>query len=179
MMAERNDIEKIRDLIKGIRFAMLTTVDADGSLRSRPMAAQEMELDGDLWFFTGASSHKVGEVERDHRVNVSFAAPDDNTYVSVSGTARLVRDKAKAEELWNPFVKAWFPKGLDDPDLALLRVEVEKAEYWDAPSSKMVQLYGLVKATLTGKRPEKVGDHEKLDLQDSALQEAPAGTRHS
>lgn len=177
MMADSNDIEKIRDLIKGIRFAMLTTVDTDGSLRSRPMAAQELEFDGELWFFTGASSPKVGEVERDHRVNVSFADPDDNTYVSISGTARLVRDKAKAKELWNPALKAWFPQGLDDPELALLRVEVEKAEYWDSPSSKMVQLYGLVKATLTGKRPDNIGEHEKLDLQGSAPEEAPIGTR--
>ena len=158
---------------------MLTTVHEDGSLHSRPMATQEPEFDGELWFFTGASSPKVGEVERDHRVNVSYAAPDDNTYVSISGTARLVRDKAKMKELWNPFVKAWFPKGLDDPELALLCVEVDKAEYWDAPSSKMVQLDGLVKATLTGKRPEKVGEHEKLDLEGAARQEAPAGTRHS
>src|SRR5690349_5444959 len=178
MMADRNDIEKIRDLIKGIRFAMLTTVDTDGSLRSRPMATQEAEFDGELWFFTGASSPKVDEVERDHRVNVSYAAPDDNTYVSVSGTARMVRDKAKAKELWNPALKAWFPEGLDDPDLALLRVRVEKAEYWDSPSSKMVQLYGLAKAMLTGKRADDIGENEKIDLQGSAPEEIPIGVRH-
>ena len=177
-MADRNDIEKIRDLIKGIRFAMLTTVDTDGSLRSRPMATQEAEFDGELWFFTGASSPKVDEVERDHRVNVSYAAPDDNTYVSVSGTARLVRDKAKAKELWNPALKAWFPEGLDDPDLALLRVRVEKAEYWDSPSSKMVQLYGLAKAVLTGKRADDIGENEKIDLKGSVPEEIPIGVRH-
>jgi general stress protein 26 len=178
MMAERNDIEKIHDLIKGIRFAMLTTVDTDGSLRSRPMATQEAELDGELWFFTGASSPKVNEVERDHRVNLSYAAPDDNTYVSISGTARLVRDKAKAKELWNPALKAWFPEGLDDPDLALLRVKVEKAEYWDSPSSKMVQLYGLAKAVLTGKRADDVGENEKIDLKGTVPEEVPLGVRH-
>lgn len=177
-MAERNDIEKIRDLIQGIRFAMLTTVDTDGSLRSRPMATQEAEFDGELWFFTGASSPKVDEVGRDHRVNLSYAAPDDNTYVSISGTARLVRDKAKAKELWNPALKAWFPDGLDDPDLALLRVQVEKAEYWDSPSSKMVQLYGLAKAVLTGKRADDIGENEKIDLKGSVPEEIPTGVRH-
>ncbi|HKV09480.1 MAG TPA: pyridoxamine 5'-phosphate oxidase family protein [Thermoanaerobaculia bacterium] len=177
-MAERNDIEKIRDLIKGIRFAMLTTVDTDGSLRSRPMATQEAEFDGELWFFTGASSPKVDEVERNHRVNVSYAAPDDNTYVSISGTARMVRDKAKAKELWNPALKAWFPEGLDDPDLALLCVRVEKAEYWDSPSSKMVQLYGLAKAVLTGKRADDIGENEKIDLKGSVPEEIPIGVRH-
>ena len=179
MAHEKTDIEKIRDLIKDIRFAMLTTIDADGSLRSRPMGTQEAEFDGDLWFFTGASSPKVDEVERDERVNLSYAAPDDNRYVSISGTARLVRDRAKAKELWNPVLKAWFPDGLDDPDLALLRVRVEKAEYWDAPSSKMVQLAGFVKAIVTGQRADDMGENEKIDLKGTVPQEEPVGTGRS
>ncbi|HSN88084.1 MAG TPA: pyridoxamine 5'-phosphate oxidase family protein [Thermoanaerobaculia bacterium] len=163
MAKEKSDVEKLRELIKGIRIAMLTTVDQDGSLRSRPMATQQTELDGDLWFFTSHSSAKVGEVGREHQVNVSYSDPDDQRYVSVSGTASVLRDRAKAEELWNPALKAWFPKGLDDPDLALLKVEVQKAEYWDAPSSTMVYLAGLAKAAVTGKRPD-VGENEKLEL---------------
>ena len=158
-----NEIETLRELIKDIRFAMLTTVDEDGSLRSRPMATQSAEFDGELWFFTEASSPKAGEVERDHRVNVSYAAPDDNRYVSVSGTARMVRDRAKAKELWKPALKAWFPEGVDDPNLALLCVQVEKAEYWDSPSSKMIQLAGFLKAVVTGQRIDP-GENEKLDL---------------
>lgn len=175
MAHEKTDIEKIRDLIKDIRFAMLTTIDTDGSLRSRPMATQESEFDGDLWFFTPASSPKVGEVERDERVNLSYASPDDNLYISVSGTAQLVRDRAKIKELWNPALKAWFPKGLDDPDLALLRVRVEKAEYWDYPSSKMVQLAGFVKAIATGKQADDLGENEKLDLKGTVPQEETVG----
>jgi general stress protein 26 len=179
MAHEKTDIEKIRDLIKGIRFAMLTTIDEDGSLRSRPMATQEAEFDGDLWFFTAAGSPKVDEVERDERVNVSYAAPDDNRYVSLSGTARLVRDGTKAKELWTPALKAWFPEGLDDPDLALLRVRVEKAEYWDSPSSKMVQLAGFVKAIATGQRAD-LGENEKLDLKgEAAPAEETVGTGRS
>jgi general stress protein 26 len=170
-------MEKLRDLIKGIRTAMLTTIDADGSLHSRPMATQEAELDGDLWFFTGASSPKVAEVGRDRRVNLSYAAPDDNRYVSVSGTARLVLDKAKAKELWNPILKAWFPEGLDDPNLALLQVKVEKAEYWDAPSSKMVQLVGFLKAIATGERYEP-GENEKLTPAGIAPEGPPSGVRY-
>jgi general stress protein 26 len=158
-------IEQLRKKIKGVRIAMLTTVDEDGSLRSRPMATQEAELDGDLWFFTAASSPKVGEVEREHHVNLSYADPDDSRYVSVSGTAHLVRDKAKAKELWNPMLKAWLPQGLDDPELALLQVRVEKAEYWDPPSGKMVQLIGFLKAVATGERykPDP-GENEKIEL---------------
>ena len=161
---DKTDVEKVRDLIKGIRIAMLTTVDEDGSLRSRPMATQEPEFDGELWFFTGADTAKADEINRDRRVNASYADPDDNRYVSLSGTARILRDEAKAKELWNPFLKAWFPDGVDDPNLRLLRVTVEKAEYWDAPSSKMVQLAGFLKAIATGERYDGGGENEKLDL---------------
>jgi general stress protein 26 len=175
MAKEKSDIEKLRELIKDIRIAMLTTVDQDGSLRSRPMGTQQSELDGDLWFFTSQSSAKIQEVEREHQVNVSYAAPDDQRYVSVSGTARLVRDPAKAKELWNPFLKTWFPKGLDDPDLALLKVEVKKAEYWDSPSSTMLHLVGFVKAMVTGERPD-MGENEKLDLANAS---DLAGSRRS
>lgn len=175
--SERSDVEKIRELIKGIRYAMLTTVDEDGSLRSRPMATQEAEFDGTLWFFTAAGSPKVQEVGRDQRVNLSYAAPDDNRYVSVSGTARLVRDREKMKELWNPILKAWFPDGLDDPELALLQVHVTKAEYWDAPSSKMVQLAGFLKAIATGK-PFAPGENEKLAPVGIAPEGSPAGVRY-
>lgn len=159
-----NNVEKLRDLIKGIKIAMLTTQEDDGTLRSRPMFTQETEFDGDLWFFTGQSTAKVDEIQQDQHVNISYANPDDNRYVSVSGRARLVRDKQKMKELWNPMFKAWFPDGLDDPDLVLLKVDVTQAEYWDSPSSKMVQLAGLVKALATGQRADDIGENEKLQL---------------
>ncbi len=158
-------IAKLRDLVKGIDIAMLTTVDtSDGTLRSRPMSTNgEVEFDGDLWFFTYASSHKVEEVERQPQVNASFAQPEKQNYVSMSGTATIVQDKAKIKELWKPELKVWFPKGTDEPDIALLKVTVDKAEYWDSPSSTMAHLYGLVKSTLTGKTAQP-GDNEKIDL---------------
>jgi general stress protein 26 len=165
--ADRNtSIKKLGELIEGINIAMLTTIDDDGALRSRPMATQQIEFDGDLWFFAGASSAKAREIWSDKRVNISYAKPDSQRYVSVSGTAELVRDQAKIKELWNPIYKAWFPQGLEDPDLALLKVNVEQAEYWDAPSSKVVALVGFVKALATGKRPD-LGENEKLDLEHS------------
>jgi general stress protein 26 len=156
-------IRKLAELITDIEFAMLTTVDADGSLRSRPMAVQRQEFDGDLWFFTRASAPKVEEVEREEEVNVSFARPDKQQYVSVSGKARVVRDRAKIEELWSPELKAWFPEGSDDPDLALLRVRAERAEYWDGRSSAVAHLVGLVKAVATGTSYEP-GENEKVQL---------------
>ena len=141
---------------------MMTTAEEDGTLRSRPMATQQVEFDGDLWFFTNANAPKVDEVQHNQHVNLSYAEPNDQKYVSVSGKAQLVRDRQKIEELWNPLFKAWFPQGLDDPDLALLKVSLDKAEYWDSPSSKVVRLVGFLKAVVTGK-PIDAGDNEKID----------------
>jgi general stress protein 26 len=158
-------VEHLGKLIHGIKVAMMTTVEQDGSLRSRPMWTHDRDFDGELWFFTKEHSPKVDEVEHDHHVSLSYADPAREHYVSVSGRCSLVLDKEKAKELWNPTLKAWFPQGLEDPELALLRVSVEKAEYWDTPSSRMVQLVGFVKATLTGQE-YRPGDNEKVTLGD-------------
>jgi len=158
----KDSVKKLGKLIESIDFAMLTTIDK-GVLRSRPMSTQQFDFDGDLWFLTSDKTHKVEEIEKDNRVNVSYAKPEDNAYVSVSGTAELVKDKEKIEELWNPVLKAWFPKGLDDPTLALLKISVEEAEYWDSPSSTLVQIAGFVKALVTGKSADG-GENEKISL---------------
>lgn len=161
---ERSEtITRLGELIKDIRMAMLTTVEDDGSLRSRPMATQEEEFDGDLWFFTQASSPKVGDIEHERKVNVVYAAPDKQRYVSISGSAQIVRDPQKMKQLWKPILKAWFPDGLEDPDLALLKVNAQKAEYWDDSSSKVGNLIELVKSLATGKEAE-MGENRKLDL---------------
>ncbi|MCY1017548.1 pyridoxamine 5'-phosphate oxidase family protein [Pyxidicoccus sp. MSG2] len=161
-------VQHFGDLIKGIKVAMMTTVEEDGSLRSRPMWTHDRDFDGELWFFTREHSPKVGEVEHDHHVSLAYSDPTRDRYVSVSGRCRLVLDKQKARELWNPTLKAWFPDGLDDPELALLCVRVERAEYWDTPNSRMVQLAGMVKAALTGET-YKPGDNQKLDMGDAPL----------
>jgi general stress protein 26 len=155
-------IAKLKGFIEDIDFAMLTTING-GQLRSRPMSTQKFEFDGDLWFFTSDQTHKVDEIEKDNRVNVAYSKPEDNVYLSVSGRAQLVKDKEKIEELWNPILKAWFPEGLDDPTLSLLKISVEEAEYWDSPNSKIVQLVGFVKALVTG-TPADGGDHGKINL---------------
>jgi len=160
---QHNDIKKLGELIEEINIAMLTTVDEDGTLRSRPMGTQQVEFDGDLWFFTGADSAKVYEVRQEQQVNVSYADAKQQCYVSVSGLAQLVRDQQKMQELWNPIFKAWFPEGLDDPNLALLKVHVTKAEYWESANGVVVQLVGFAKALLTG-QPYEGGENEKLNL---------------
>ena len=153
----KGSLEKLKGLLEGIDFTMLTTV-AEGKLHSRPMSTQELDENGDLWFFTNDNSRKIDEVGGDNRVNAAYSDPDSNTYVSVFGTARVVKDRKKMEELWNPIHKAWFPEGLDDPHICLLQINVEEAEYWDAPSSKFVQIAGFVKALVTGTEAD-YGDH--------------------
>jgi len=157
------DAKLLNDKIKGIRIAMMTTVETDGTLRSRPMATQDMEFNGDLWFFTHASTPKVDDVQHDQQVNLGYAKPDENLFVSVSGTAQLVRDRQKINELWKPALKAWFPNGNEDPDLALLKVTVESAEYWDAPSGVMGRLYVVAKGLATGGK-DSGGENVKLNI---------------
>jgi len=129
-----SDVKLLNEKIKDIRIAMLTTVEPDGTLRSRPMVTQETEFDGDLWFFTQASAPKVEEVQQHQQVNLSYEKPSDDLFVSVSGTAQLVRDRKEIKKHWKPHYKTWFPNGEDDPDLALLKVTVTRAEYWNMPS---------------------------------------------
>jgi len=156
-------VKRIGELIKDIRMAMMTTVDTDGSLHTRPMGAQEKEFDGTLYFLTGKNSHKVEEIQQDSHVNIAYANPDKNQWVSVAGTATASRDQATIGELWSPFHKAWFPEGKDDPNISVVRVDVESVEYWEAASSEMVQVAGLIKALVTGEsyRP---GENKMVDM---------------
>jgi len=159
-----DDLGKLREMVKNIDFCMLTTVDENGGLHSRPMSSNgDIDRDGDIWFFTSASSHKVSEIAKLPKVNLSFADPDNQRYVSVSGKAQLIRDRKKIEELWRPEFKIWFPEGKDDPEVALLRVNLEKAEYWDSPSSTIGYALSFVSSLITGKEPD-MGENKKLEL---------------
>jgi general stress protein 26 len=157
--------EAIRDLakrIKGIRFALLTTHGEGGRLLSRPMTTIEAEFDGELWFFTGADTEVAREIQTHPEVNVAYT-DNQSLWISVSGKAHVLRDEAKMQELWNPAVKAYFPDGLEDPNLRLIRIDAEWAEYWDAPASKLVQAFNIAKAVITGKR-DKQGEHGEVEL---------------
>lgn len=122
---------KLRKLLKGFRVAMLTTVTPEGALRSRPMATVPVEDDVDIWLLTKAGAPKVDEVEEHHRVNLNYASDEDDCYISLSGNASLVRDPERVPGLWKKRHRKWFPEGKNDPELAALRVQVERAEFWD------------------------------------------------
>jgi general stress protein 26 len=144
------DTQKVADLIRGTKLAMLTTIAADGTLISRPMGLQETDFDGSLWFFTEHSSRKVTHIAANPQVNVTVGAPVSATWVSLTGDGREVDDPARKRELWNAGVEAWFPGGADDPNIALLKVSASSAEYWDSPSGRLASVISFAKAKITG-----------------------------
>ena len=149
------ELKHIAELIKGIATSMLTTIEADGSLASRPMYALEMDASGALWFFTDTRSSKV---ERLGVANLAFTDLDDSTYVSLSGHGEIVTDRGRIERLWSPFARPWFPDGPDSPNLALLKFVPHSADYWDAPNSKMVRAVSDLVSIVAGK-PIGMGEH--------------------
>ena len=123
-------MEHLCDLVRDIDVVMLTTVDRNGKLHSRPMMTLRSAADGAFWFFTQACSHMVDDVQGHHPVNLSYVDSTNGTYVSVSGRARVIHDKAKKSQLWERRLARWLPNGWDDDEVILLRVEVQEAEYW-------------------------------------------------
>lgn len=157
--------KKLYELIKDVRVAMMTSVEPDGSLHSRPMYSHTVDDAGDIWFFSRARTPKVQELEKDAQVNLAYADASSENYVSVSGAAEIVADRAKIKELWSESLKTWFPKGQDDPDITLIRIHPSGGEYWDGPSRTIMYLYGYAKAALTGKSPNELTDNKKVQLE--------------
>ncbi len=152
---------KVAELLKGERFAFFTTIAGDGTLTSRPMTLQEVEFDGDLWFFAERGSNPVEHVAASPQVNVG--AGSGGSWVSLTGHAVVVHDVAKKRELWNGGVEAWFPQGPDDDSVVLIKVQADSAEYWDTPGGRLATAFSFVKAKVTGQRIE-AGENEKVDL---------------
>ncbi len=155
--------KKIGDLIKHIRIAMLTTAAEDGSFDSRPMATQETDFDGVVYFLTRGESGKVHEIQADSHVSLLYADPADSKFVSAKGRASVSQDRAKIHELWNPMYKAWFPQGEDDPAITVLRVDITEAQYWEASSSKLLRGLKYVAAAATGGKVD-LGETGTVDL---------------
>ncbi|WP_420122130.1 pyridoxamine 5'-phosphate oxidase family protein [Nakamurella sp.] len=157
----RDEVRKVAELAKDIRIGMLTTVDADGTFTSRPMGQQEVEFDGDLWYFAERDSRKVQQIRSNPHVGVTLSS--GSTWISIDGTAEIVDDRAKNKELWNAWVDAWLPQGPEDPSVVLIKVNGESAEYWDTPGGRIASVISLVKAKVTGERYEG-GENERVEL---------------
>lgn len=158
---------RLWDMIKDIRFAMFTTRHAsNGHLHARPMTTQNKDINenASLWFFMGRNEEVVIDLRADPQVNVVYADPGADSYVSVSGTAAVVDDLAMKKQLWSKMNQAWFPAGPSDPDLALIEVSIIHANYWDVKDSKIVQLFKMAKGAMTGTPPKNLGDHAEVRM---------------
>lgn len=164
------DEQKLINFLDGMETAMMTTLNSDQNLYSRPMATlnvSEEDFDGKLRFITKLNTPKVNELKNNPHVNLSYADSGKNKYASVSGRAEVSQDRQKLSELWNPLFSAWIPEGLDDPEIALISVTVESAELWDSPPSSVVELAGFIKAKVTGEPYDHRNDHQILHMRDS------------
>lgn len=171
---ESNDIsesqearERLWEMIKDIRFSMFTTRHSGGHLHARPMTTQNRSVDEDasLWFFMARSGEPVADLTADPVVNVVYADPGSDSYISISGNAVVCEDMGLKEAMWNKFAQAWFPAGHTDPNLALVQVKIVHANYWDVKESKVVQLFEMAKAAITGVPPKALGEHAVIHMQ--------------
>ena len=159
--ATTEDEQTIEKLVAKASIALVTTVAEDGSLVSRPLAVQQREFDGDLWFFTEDPSPKTAQVRANDQVNVAIQA--GHGWLSISGRGSVSQDQAKIDELWNTGAEAWFEGGRQDPAVALLRVQADTAEYWTSKAPMIVTLAKYAKAAVTGGRPD-VGTSKVVEL---------------
>ena len=164
MTADRNHAAALADRIGSMRFAMFTFRDGYDHLVSQPMTKQDVDGEGGLWFFVNSTSELWDSIAHQPEVNVSFADNDNSTYVSVSGRAERVVDRAEVEARWNAAVQAWFPAGPGDQHAVLVRVDPHAAEYWDSNDSKMVRLFAMAKAAVTGTQPDVDAEHGTIKL---------------
>ena len=139
--------DKLVELMDDIHVAMMTTLGPDG-VRSVPMARQQVEPDAEMWFITARDTDHVRAIEAEPRVALTFSSRD--AWVAATGTATVVDDETKLRELWNTFAEAWLPGGPEDPNAALIRVEVDRAEYWDTPGGRVASMVSFAKTKLTG-----------------------------
>lgn len=157
-------LRELWSLIRDVRVAMLTTVGVDGRLHSRPMATQQVDPVDVLWFVSRKDSHKIDELTENQHVELTYASPERDLYVAASGRAQVVDDRAKTRELWNAAVQAWFPDGPDDPNVCLLRVDLDEAEYWLDRKPKSLRLTQLLGAVVSGRPPQAGLEDRKLQL---------------
>jgi general stress protein 26 len=164
MNGHAEEVRHVAELVERARISMLTTMTESGKHVSRPMALQEVEFDGDLWFFCYDDSAKAAQIRSHPEVNVSFANDKQSEWTSLSGKAEIIHDRQQAEQLWAGPLKIWFPDGLDTKGLSLIKVHVDSAEYWESPSSKVRQLIGAALAAATGDPDKFPGTNRSVDF---------------
>jgi general stress protein 26 len=147
----KDSVKKMKALVGHTRTCLFTTQLSETPLQTRPMATQEVDDEGNFWFFSDEVSHKNLQIESDSRVQLFFGNDGKSEFMSVYGHAMVSHDRKKIEELWSPMVKAWFKGGKDDPTLSLILVIPDEAYYWDTKNNKMVSLVKIMSSVVSGK----------------------------
>ena len=160
---ETNPVQKVAELIKDIRTAMLVSIGNDGKPHARPMATQETGFDGTVWFLCDIESVMVMEIAVNPTVAIAYSSPGKESYVSLTGQAGIYNDRERIHDYWSSFMKAWWD-GPEDPRIRVMKVDVEQAEYWDTPGGKVASLLALVKSAVTGKNADQDNEHEKVRI---------------
>ena len=157
---EFNQMEKIKELVSRSRVCMLGTSE-DGFMKFRPMSHVDIDDEGKIWFFTSRDSWKAEDIQRNPSVQLIYINESDSIYLTIEAMAQMVFDPQRMKELFNPFVKAWFPKGLKDPSLALLAVHPIAIEYWANDDSKVLTYIKMLSSAVTGSQPS-IGEHDRI-----------------
>jgi general stress protein 26 len=160
-MSNAESISKVTDIINDSHIGMFTTINEEGALVSRPLAVQDVKDDGDMWFFTSANTSQVAHIRANPAVNVSFGQRTE--WVSVAGKAEVVTDRQLIHDKWNQVVEAWFPDGPDTPEVVLLHVHSDSAEYWTSPGGTAATVLQWVKSKVTHSRMS-VGESGTVEL---------------
>ncbi len=154
-------IDKLKALINDVKTCMLITSGKCSKNATRPMAVIDTDADGNLWFFANNGSNKVKDIELDSQVQVVFAHPGKDIFIDVHGRASIETDPRYIADKWNPVIKAWFPEGINDPGLCLIKVKADEAHYWDTEGSKVGAMVKIALSAVTGKKLEE-GVHGEL-----------------
>lgn len=169
MNAQEKKLDELYELIEDMEVAMLTTRRPDGRLVSRPMATQDIDDEFDLWFVSSNETDKMEELEQDPGVNLAYYDSETREWVSVSGDARIVRDRATIRRLYEPDWRIWFGKedevrdgGPDDPRIVLIEVDVSSVVFMKQTASKPRVLFEMARSLVTGKQAE-LGAVERLE----------------
>ncbi len=177
MTTRKQQLEYLAKLMEKIDIAMLTTVGQGGYLVSRPLSTQAASFDGErVWFFTEADSPKVAEIRRHPRINVAYSSKDANTYLSAAGDARINRDQALIDRFWNDALKAFFPKGPQDPNLVLIEVALRTVEYWDGPGTWIGKAVTFAIASVTG-NDDVMAENRIVDVATGRSRKPPGSDR--
>ncbi len=144
-------VKKLKEMVEKIDICLFCThLKTDDGSKCRPMSVQEVDDDGNLWFFSGADSEKNSDIKTEKHVQLFFSHPPKSSFLVLNGEAEITYDRSKIDELWSPLVKTWFKEGKDDPNISLIKVNTNSAYYWDTEGNRMINFFKMLASVATG-----------------------------